>query len=63
MVLMKNTDRKSKYDSLYLGPYEIVEITGPNTVKLRRKNKIVRAHKDHLKKFKDDCPDNDQSDE
>lgn len=64
MVLMKNTDRKTKYDSLYVGPYEIVEITGPNTVKLKRKNKIVRAHKDHLKKFKDkNCPGSDQDDE
>lgn len=51
-VLMKNTNKKTKYDQLYVGPYEIIEITGPNTVKLKRKNKIVRAHKDHLKRFK-----------
>lgn len=50
-VLMRNTKRKTKYDSLYVGPYEVVEITGPNTVKRKRKNKTVRAHKDQLKAF------------
>lgn len=53
-VLMKNTNRKTKYDSLYVGPYEIVEITGQNTVKLKRNNKIIRAHKDQLKEFRTD---------
>lgn len=54
LVLMKNTKRKSKYEPLYLGPYEVIEITGPNTVKLIRNKKIVRAHKDQLKSFKSD---------
>lgn len=58
LVLMKNTNRKSKYDQLYVGPYEIVEISGPNTVKLKRKNKLTRAHKDQLKLFKKDSPNN-----
>lgn len=60
-VLMRNTNRKTKYDQLYLGPYEVVEITGPNTVKVKRKNKIVRAHKDHLKLFH--SLDNDSGEE
>lgn len=53
-VLMKNTNKKSKYDEQYVGPYEVVEITGPNTIKIKRRNKIVRAHKDHLKKFREE---------
>lgn len=58
MVLMRNTNKKSKYDPLYVGPYEIIEITGPNTVKLKRKNKTVRAHKDQLKVYREkDSPD------
>lgn len=60
-VLMRNTNKKSKYDQLYVGPYEIVEISGPNTVKLKRKKKIIRAHKDQLKLFKKQIP-NESSD-
>lgn len=52
-ILVKNTNRSTKYDAQYVGPYKVVEITGPNTIKINRKNKIVRAHKDQLKKFKE----------
>lgn len=53
LVLMINHEKKTKYDQTYIDPYEIVEITGPNTVKmkLRDKNKIFRAHKDQLKYY------------
>lgn len=53
LVLMQNQNRNTKYDNKYVGPYEVVEITGPNTVKIkeRNKNKIFRAHKDKLKLF------------
>lgn len=50
---MKNTQKQTKYDKNYVGPYEIIVITGENSVKLKRKNKIIRAHKDQLKRFKD----------
>lgn len=63
MVLMRNTNRKTKFDPLYVGPYEVTEVTGPNTVKLKRKNKTVRAHKDQLKKFNSNIDLTNQSDD
>lgn len=53
LVLMRDNQRKTKYSPMYTGPYEIIELTGKNSVKLRRrgKNKTFRAHKDQLKRF------------
>lgn len=51
LVLMRNNHKTNKYDTAYVGPFEIVEITGPNSVKLRNKNRTFRAHKDQLKKY------------
>lgn len=46
LVLMKNMERKTKYDMLYTGPYEVTEISGPNSVRLKNnKNKYFRVHK------------------
>ena len=53
LVLMKNHYRDNKYDQPYVGPYEVIEVTGKNTVKLKNKNKIIRVHKDQLKKFRE----------
>lgn len=56
---MKNNHKTGKYDRAYIGPFEVIEITGPNSVKLKNKNKIIRAHKDQLKKyFQDQINDN-----
>lgn len=62
LVLMKNMYRKTKFDQKYLGPYEVVELTGPNTVKLKNKNKIIRCHKDHLKLFRHNNYPSDEDD-
>lgn len=53
MVLMLNHDKKSKFDMRYIGPFEVIEVTGPNTVKIKEPNKkrTYRAHKDQLKLF------------
>lgn len=59
---MKNMYRKTKFDQKYLGPYEVVELTGPNTVKLKNKNKIIRCHKDHLKLFRHNNYPSDEDD-
>lgn len=62
MVLMKNHHRQNKYDTAYVGPYEVIELTGPNTVTLKNKNKTIRAHKDHLKKyFSNESDDEDET--
>lgn len=55
---MKNTNKKSKFDENYVGPYEVVELTGENTIKIKRRGKTVRAHKDHIKKFREESPEN-----
>lgn len=49
-VWLKNNQKTNEYFTAYNGPFEVVEITGPNSVKLRNKKKIFRAHKDQLKK-------------
>lgn len=54
--------RKTKFDPKYTGPFEVIELTGPNTVKLKNKNKTIRCHKDHLKLFKHNNPQSDDDD-
>lgn len=39
LVLMQNMHRNTKFDPKYVGPYEVIELTGPNTVKLKIKIK------------------------
>lgn len=51
LVLMQNMYRQTKFDPKYTGPYEVIELTGPNSVKLKNKNKIIRSHKNKLKIF------------
>lgn len=63
LVLMQNMHRNTKFDPKYVGPYEVIELTGPNTVKLKNKNKIIRAHKDKLKLFKYIHSDDNENDD
>lgn len=56
-VFMLKTNREHKFDEVYEGPYKIIEITGPNSVKIKRRGKIIRAHKNKLKKCTGDPQD------
>lgn len=62
MVLLKNMHRKTKYDPNYVGPFEIIGLTGENTIKLKDKNQVIRAHKDHVKLFHESNASSSSSD-
>lgn len=56
VFLLKST-KDHKFDEVYEGPYKIVEITGPNSVKIKRNGKIIRSHKNRLKRCTGDPQD------
>lgn len=50
LVLLLDPKKKTKFGSLYLGPYRVTEVCGPVTVKIKIGNKISKIHTDRLKK-------------
>lgn len=50
LVLVLDPKKKSKFSSLYLGPYRVTEICGPVTIKIKIGNKITKIHTDRVKK-------------
>lgn len=44
LVLQKNVPIDC-LNELYLGHYEVVEIIGPENLKIRKKNRLVTVHK------------------
>lgn len=50
LVLVLDPKKKTKFGPLYLGPYRVVEICGPVTIKIKIGNKISKIHTDRLKK-------------
>lgn len=52
-VFVLRPSKTHKYDAPYEGPYPVVEITGENTLRIRKNNKNMRVHKDKLKKKQD----------
>lgn len=57
LVLILDPKKKTKFSSLYLGPYRVVEICGPVTVKVKIGNKITKIHTDRVKKADADYGD------
>lgn len=51
-VFIRRQVKGHKFEENYDGPFKVIQVTGPNSVKLRGKNnKIIRSHKDKLKKL------------
>jgi len=50
-VLMKNMKKKKKLEPNWIGPYEIFEVHEPVNVSIRKNNKIIRVHTNHLQLF------------
>lgn len=48
-VYIKNHKKPYKFSSLYSGPFIVDEITGPNSVVIKKGNKKLRVHKNNLK--------------
>lgn len=48
-VYIKNHDKPFKFSSLYSGPFIVDEVTGPNSVIIKKGNKKFRVHKNNLK--------------
>jgi len=57
-VLMKNMKKKNKLEPNWIGPYEIVEVHEPVNVSIRKNNKIVRVHMNHLQLFNEIADNN-----
>lgn len=51
MVYMQKPKKNHKFDTPYEGPYPVIKVTGDNDVIIKRKNKLTRVHKNHLKKL------------
>lgn len=51
MVYMLKPKKNHKFDTPYEGPYPVIKITGDSNVIIKRKNKLTRVHKNHLKKL------------
>lgn len=54
LVLVLDPNKKSKFSPLYLGPYRVVEICGPVTIKVKIGNRITKIHTDRVKKAEAD---------
>lgn len=50
-VFLLKFPKNHKFDEIYEGPYQVTELTGPNSVKIKKQGKIIRCHKNKLKKF------------
>lgn len=50
-VLMKKQQKSHKYATPYDGPFTVVEILSPVTVKIKKGNKEIKIHTDKLKSF------------
>lgn len=50
LVLVLDPKKKTKFGSIYLGPYRVTEICGPVTIKIKIGNKITKIHTDRVKK-------------
>lgn len=48
-IYVKNQQKPFKFSSLYSGPYVVEEVTGPNSVVIKKGNKKLRVHKNNLK--------------
>lgn len=49
-IFILKPNKFHKYDSPYDGPYPVVKITGDNSVKIKKQNKIIRVHKNKVKR-------------
>lgn len=49
LVYVKNQQKNYKFSNLFLGPYVVEELTGKNSLKIRKGNKILRVHKNNIK--------------
>lgn len=51
MVYVLKHKKNHKFDTPYEGPYPVVKLTGENTIMIKKNNKLVRVHKDFVKKY------------
>lgn len=51
MVYVLKHEKNHKFDTPYEGPYPVVKLTGENTIMIKKNNKLVRVHKDFVKKY------------
>lgn len=58
-VYMLKPNKNHKFDEIYEGPYDIIELTGKNSVKIKKNNKIIRTHKNKLKKSTENISEHD----
>lgn len=49
-VFIRKQNKNHKFDTNYDGPFEVIQITGPNSVKIKnKKGKVISTHKNKLK--------------
>lgn len=49
-VLIKKQTRDGKFDDVYEGPYKVEKIPSEAYIEIKKKNKIYKIHKNHVKK-------------
>ena len=51
LVLMRDKTQKNKLSSLWIGPFEVIEILENENIIIKRGRKNVTVHKNNVKKF------------
>lgn len=52
-ILLKDNTQKNKLDSLWIGPFLVIEITDKENIKIQRGRKRVVVHKNNVKLYKE----------
>jgi hypothetical protein len=54
LVLLKNNASKNKLNSLWTGPFEIIEVLGEENIVIQRGRRGVTVHENNVKKYYND---------
>lgn len=54
LVLLKDNAHKNKLNSLWLGPYEVIEVIGDENIVIQRGRRGITVHKNNVKRYYND---------
>uniref|UniRef100_A0A2H8THY5 RNA-directed DNA polymerase n=1 Tax=Melanaphis sacchari TaxID=742174 RepID=A0A2H8THY5_9HEMI len=54
LVLLKDNTHRNKLNSLWLGPYEVIEIIGDENIVIQRGRRGITVHKNNVKRYHND---------
>uniref|UniRef100_A0A2S2PZ82 Retrovirus-related Pol polyprotein n=1 Tax=Sipha flava TaxID=143950 RepID=A0A2S2PZ82_9HEMI len=51
LILLKDNTARNKLESLWIGPYEVIDIIGEENIVIQRGRRGVTVHKNNVKKY------------